>query len=728
MKSKTGTRMLGLFDRLQKLNDQRHLYSIRTAFISTMPIMIVGAYATVINQLPIPAYQQFMAGLFGERWRLFGELAFYGTTQIATLMVVYGICANLAAWYNSHKNTQVHGAICGMVGLACYTAVSLPVDNPTALPFGMTGVTGLFVAVITSVLAAEAMVHLCGRRGISRTLSDDPNVAVPQSFAAILPAILVVFGFVLLRVLLVAAGISGGLSDIVNDVLRRPFQNWGDSMGTAVLYNVFTHVMWLFGIHGNNVLEGVAQTVFVPAMQANVAAVAAGAAPTHLITKTLFDAFVYMGGSGTTLALLIALLVFGRGRSYRMLMRYALPNSLFNINEPLVFGIPIVLNPVYAIPFVATPVVMFATTALAMGIGLVPYTVAEVSWATPVFISGYIATGSIAGVLLQVFNLALAMLIYAPFVRLSEQMNQLRFTSAYQELVQTVTTDYTPESRKLISRVDAVGAVARQLANQLDDALARGEMFLNYQPIVDANKCFMHSAEALLRWKHPVHGFINPMLVIALAEETGRIDKLGLWIMESAMAQRAQWTRQGLYDFHVAVNVSSQQLASPVFCEKTLDILKQYDVPTHQLQVEITETVALVENSTTSCNLTQLHDAGVSIAMDDFGVGHSSLLYLRTQPINTLKIDGSLSREVVTHPANLDIISTIYDLCRLLGVDTIIEYVDNEEQLDKLMGIGTFLIQGYLFSPPVGADEVPGFIEKLAEEKRRVEAETGEQC
>ncbi|NLK00897.1 MAG: EAL domain-containing protein, partial [Clostridia bacterium] len=156
-----------------------------------------------------------------------------------------------------------------------------------------------------------------------------------------------------------------------------------------------------------------------------------------------------------------------------------------------------------------------------------------------------------------------------------------------------------------------------------------------------------------------------------------------------------------------------KQLIDPDFHVRVLEVLEKYNVPAGQLQVEITEAAALVENKATSVNLGSLHRAGVNIAMDDFGVGHSSLLYLRTQPITTLKIDGSLSRDVQENPANLGIIATIYDLCQLLNVKTVVEYVDNQAQLEKLMDIGTFLIQGYLYSPPVSGSEIQKFARDL---------------
>ncbi len=697
--------------RLQRVYDQRHFYSIRTAFISTMPIMLIGAYAVVVNQLPIPAYQTFMQNVFGEGWRSFGALIFNATMQVIALLIVFSVCVNLATWYNTHKRLNVHPTICGFVGLASFIAVSLPLDAD-ALPFTMTASTGLFVGMVMAVLSSEIFIHISGRGRAMRILSDDPNLAVPQAFVAVLPTVLIVAGFAAVRMLLVWGGVEAGFTTLLYNLLSQPFLHGGDTVATAQLFNLSTHVMWLFGIHGNNVLDEVAQTVFVPAMQQNMDAVAAGMAPPNLITKTLFDSFVYMGGSGTTLGLLIALAVFGRGRSYKMLFRYALPNSIFNINEPLIFGIPIVLNPIYAVPFVLTPVVMLTTTMASMYLGLVPYTTVDVSWATPVFISGYLSTGSVAGVLLQVVNLALAVLIYAPFVRLSERMNRSRFDSAYRELASLVSRDYSSQGQ-LVRRGDGIGAVARNLANHLEDAAARGELYMHYQPIVDARTNTLHSVEALLRWRNAQYGVISPLITVALAEETGRMERMGHWLMEQAIRQRAGWTEQGLPDFQVSVNVSASQLNVSGFHQQVLALLLKHKVPAHQLQIEITETAALVENETTRLNLARLHEIGITIAMDDFGVGHSSLLYLRTQPIKTLKIDGSLSRDMLKQPANLDIIATIFDLCNLLDVQMIVEYVENQSQLDRLRSVGAYLIQGYYYAQPLPGDQIPTYLKSL---------------
>ncbi len=300
------------------------------------------------------------------------------------------------------------------------------------------------------------------------------------------------------------------------------------------------------------------------------------------------------------------------------------------------------------------------------------------------------------------FQSYLAVLIYAPFVRLREEMAKHRFTRGYRRILKIILTEYAASSDKLIERVDeSGGAVARQLANQLrGGAVNRGEMHLKYQPIIDPTTQTVHSVEALLRWDHPEHGPIHPMVVIALAEETDLIHGLGLWILEQAIAQRARWTKEKLRGFPVSVNISVKQLDNPDFFKQVLAALATHQVPVSQLQIEITEAAALVENETVNYNLRNLHDAGVAIAMDDFGVGHSSLLYLKAHSIAILKIDGSLSSDVIKNPLNLELISMIHHLCQSLNIEAVVEYVDNREQLAKLLSIGgEFLIQGYLYSP-----------------------------
>lgn len=354
---------------------------------------------------------------------------------------------------------------------------------------------------------------------------------------------------------------------------------------------------------------------------------------------------------------------------------------------------------------------MFLTSYFAFSTGLVPPIIEQVSWATPIIISGYISTGSILGSLLQVFNLITATLIYIPFVKISDQLSKIHFMDTYDELVKLVLDDYSA-SRELLQRTDRLGAVARQLANELDNAIDRNELYLNYQPVVNTREKTMSCVEALLRWDHSIYGKISPVLIIALAEENKLIHKLGIWVIEEAVKQKSIWTKEGLAGFKIAVNISTIQLDNENFHEEVISILNKYKLEAEELNIEVTESVALIENANTTNNIYNLSKIGIGIVMDDFGVGHSSLLYLKNMPIKVLKIDGSLSREISHGNYALSIISTIYELCRNMDIGFVVEYVETEDQLRLLEKVGDFLIQGYLFSPPIDGEDIRDFVER----------------
>ncbi|NLJ41472.1 MAG: PTS sugar transporter subunit IIC/EAL domain-containing protein [Clostridiales bacterium] len=688
-----------IYDILQKLNYQRHLYSIRISFISMMPLMIVSAYAVILNNLPVPVYQNTMARVFGANWKDLGAIIFNSTLQIAALILVFSICANLSKWYSKNKKVDTHPNITAILGIAVYMIFNMNVKDPF-ISFANTGVTGFFGAILVSIIVTEIFIRLSNIRTKFFHVSHDPDIEVPMAFSSIVPSVIILFGFASIRWSLISMGMESGLNDLLNYILSLPYRTISPNIHTAIVYNLSTHIMWLFGIHGNNVLDSVAKGFFEQGLLHD---------PGRIISKSFLDAFVYMGGSGTTLGFLISLIIFSKNKSNRTIFKFAIPNSILNVNEPLIFGIPIVLNPVYAIPFVLTPCIISITTFIGFKSGIIPPIINDVTWSTPIIISGYIATGSLMGSLIQILNLAVAIFVYMPFVRLSDRLLDLEFKSAYSELVQIITSNSSPEKNLLI-RSDKIGSIARQLSNEMDTAILNNEMFLQYQPIIDATNHKIIDVEALLRWKHPKYGMINPMLIIAIAEENGLIDRLGLWIIERAVRQRQIWNKEGIEQFKVSVNVSAKQLDSPDFHKEVIKIIDNYGLSGSDINIEVTESLALVEDDITYNNIENLSKDGIGIIMDDFGVGHSSLIYLTNMPIKTIKIDGSLTREILNSEISFNIVSTIYDLCQHMDLDIVMEYVETPGQLKKILELGHFLIQGYLISPPVNGDQVGEFL------------------
>ncbi|WP_374341031.1 putative bifunctional diguanylate cyclase/phosphodiesterase [Methyloversatilis sp.] len=242
------------------------------------------------------------------------------------------------------------------------------------------------------------------------------------------------------------------------------------------------------------------------------------------------------------------------------------------------------------------------------------------------------------------------------------------------------------------------------LETHLRHAIQRGELFLNYQPILNGATGRTSGVEALLRWKHPQRGVVAPDRFIPLADECGLIVEIGAWVMREACSQGRRWHEQGLDDLSVSVNVSAVQFAQPRLLETVRTTLEDTDFPADKLVLEITESVLMKDAETTIGMLKALKNMGVRISMDDFGTGYSSLSYLKRFPIDIVKIDKSFIRDINEDEDDAAIIRVIIALARSLRLTTVAEGVETPEQLGFLRREQCDRFQGYIFSRPVDAE------------------------
>lgn len=253
------------------------------------------------------------------------------------------------------------------------------------------------------------------------------------------------------------------------------------------------------------------------------------------------------------------------------------------------------------------------------------------------------------------------------------------------------------------------------LESDFRQAIKAGQFALEYQPQVQAH-IGMVGLEALVRWRHPDKGMIPPAKFIAFAEESGLIVPLGLWILETACRQIVQWQDDPmLAGAVVAVNISARQLRDPAFVQDVLDILSRTGAPAKRLKLELTESM-LVENiEETIVKMQYLCAAGVSFALDDFGTGFSSLSYLKQLPIDTLKIDRSFVRDILTDSNDAAIARTIVALAQSLNLGVIAEGVETEGARDMLVSFGCDCHQGYLYSKPAPPESIPAWVRAQAD-------------
>ena len=258
-------------------------------------------------------------------------------------------------------------------------------------------------------------------------------------------------------------------------------------------------------------------------------------------------------------------------------------------------------------------------------------------------------------------------------------------------------------------KMDAEMQERRTLEMDLRKAVAVGEFELFYQPVMTLEDDTICGFEALLRWNHPTRGMVSPATFIPLAEETGLIIGLGEWVLRQACAEAAKWPS----DLKIAINLSPVQFRSKTLVATVMSAIANAGISSNRVELEITEAILLQNSEATIITLHQLHSLGVCISMDDFGTGYSSLSYLQSFPFDKIKIDQSFTRQIDRNSDTLAIIRAVSGLGISLGMTITVEGVETKEQLELIRAEGCNEVQGYLFSTPQPASEVPRMLSRL---------------
>lgn len=256
----------------------------------------------------------------------------------------------------------------------------------------------------------------------------------------------------------------------------------------------------------------------------------------------------------------------------------------------------------------------------------------------------------------------------------------------------------------------AVAGAQLALESALRKAVERQELVIEYQPSLNAATGRLTGVEALVRWRHPEMGLLQPDDFIPLANESGLITEIGTWVLQNACRQAKAWHEAGYRGLTIAVNVSAVQFWQPGLVQIVAQVLADTGIDPQCLELEITESVLMRNVDTTIMTLDALKNMRVKISVDDFGTGYSSLSYLRRFPIDILKIDKSFSREVVQDVESAAIVRAIGALARGLGLVTVAEGVETAEQLEFFRRQKCDRVQGFLFSPPRSAGDITGLL------------------
>ena len=397
------------------IEQNKYINGIRRAFIMLMPLLMIGSLFLMIQAFPLPAYQRGMASLLGENWKDIFDIPV--NTTFSMLAVYISLVAQQLA-----KQFDLDSIAVGLLSMASFlilTPLGKTAEFENVITFEWLGSKGMFIAMLIGV-ATVIIFRFFIQKNILVKMPEGVPPEVIRSFEALIPGAVILTLALLLRVGMEHTSF-GTIHDFVYKVLAVPLK----SLGTSYIGSMFTvlaiSVLWSVGINSGSMVNGIVRPFWLENQVENIAAMQAGQPLPHVITEQFFD-MIWMGGAGATLSLLLAIIIFAKSKHIRAVGEIGAVPGLFNINEPVLFGLPIILNPIMLIPFNIIPLVMVTTQYIAMTIGIVSRPIGiAFPWPTPAVISGFLTVGDISGSIMQIVNLIIGAMIYLPFLRILDK-------------------------------------------------------------------------------------------------------------------------------------------------------------------------------------------------------------------------------------------------------------------------------------------------------------------
>lgn len=406
-----------LVPKVSYITEKRYFQALRNGFFAIMPLTIIGSIFMLITDFPIPGYEAFMAGFFGDNWVSYISPAYRATFNIMGLVFVGTMSYKLADSYEMDALTALVLGIVAYVVVLPKTVLSASGDVVNnVLAFDWLGTKGVVTAILVSIASVEIQ-RFCIHKNFVIHLPDSVPEMVGKAFSALIPGIMIVTFMVIVNGICMAT--VGSLPQLIFEVIQVPLQGITGSAWAIILVAALNGLFWWFGVHPT-----VINSLIYPLLYANAAAnqtlADAGtltSANGNFGTVQMLDQFATIGGAGCTIGLIIAMVILAKSSRLKAMGKISLVPAFFNINEPLVFGLPIIFNPMMLVPIVLAPIASVGIVYLSMSIGFMPlFTNVQAPWACPFFFSGFIVAGW-KGAVTQLLCVAATIAIFMPFVR-----------------------------------------------------------------------------------------------------------------------------------------------------------------------------------------------------------------------------------------------------------------------------------------------------------------------
>lgn len=399
-----------------RLNANRYLAAIRDGFFAAMSIIIVGSIFLIFPNFPYQGFIDFLNNIFGNNWILFCNRAYDMSVNIMSIYVIIGISKSLGNFY---KLDTISSVVPALLSYFLLTPTITGSEETLGLPISNFGAAGLFLGMLTAILAVEIS-RLVIRKGWKIKMPDTVPHNVSRSFESLIPVtfifiifLFIFFGFKMTR--------YDSAQAFIFEILQRPLTSLGSSLPATIIVEVLATLLFSFGLHGPNIVGSVMTPIWTALTVENSEAYKIGSKIPNIVNAQFDANYVKLGGCGTTIGLVILFLFFAKSTQFKSLGKLAVGPSIFNINEPLIFGAPIVLNPLLMIPFILSPIIFAGLSYLVIRVELVPPANGiNIPWTMPPILSGLFISGW-RGAVWQVVEIFLSIIWYYPFFKMADK-------------------------------------------------------------------------------------------------------------------------------------------------------------------------------------------------------------------------------------------------------------------------------------------------------------------
>jgi EAL domain-containing protein (putative c-di-GMP-specific phosphodiesterase class I)/cellobiose-specific phosphotransferase system component IIC len=492
---------------------------------------------------------------------------------------------------------------------------------------------------------------------------------------------------------------KGDLYFIVSGVARSLYPS---DYFHGLIYLLFCGASWFFGLNGENLLETQLHSL-VLSTNNNIAAWHAGHATLNVISSMFFNVWCNIGGSGSTLSLAAAML-FSDKKYYRKLLSVSAPLSIFNTNDTLLFGVPIVLNPIMIIPFILVPMMNYTVAYVATIVGLIPPLQSQFSWVTPPLMNAWLASGgSVRMVVLQIVVIAIGAKIYHAFLKVME--SRINFND---KILQDLNVSLLSQNEVINHPAEFNSVRSNNYLTEMNDHFIAqdkinnlrksGDFILYFQPQVKLPENEIIGCEALIRHKAK-DGKITPPVFLEYYERLNLMPEIDFWVLQTVVnIIRTQLS--GFKGYTMCINMSPQTLSDNRLHSIIKKCLSEPLPNGWVLEFEITESQKISDPKMLSKCLSEIKALGVKISLDDFGSGYSTISYINEYDLDKIKLDRSLVQNL-NKDNGFCFLKNVVTLCQGTNAIVLIEGVETEEERQKVFSAGVSYAQGFLFHRPL---------------------------